>query len=103
MWLTVLNQTCNQVKESLNVRGLSVHYYGQEKWVLSDVDLSYLEGQVCAVIGPSGCGKTTLVRTICGLIPHCLPSEYSGCVELYGTQIADASVEFIARQVAYVG
>lgn len=103
MWLTVLNQTCNQVKESLKVRGLSVHYYGQEKWVLSDVDLSYLEGQVCAVIGPSGCGKTTLIRTICGLIPHCLPSEYSGCVELCGTQIADASVEFIARQVAYVG
>lgn len=90
-------------KLSLEVEGLSVHYLGSEKWVLADVDFEHLCGQVSAVVGPSGCGKTTLVRTICGLIPHCLPSEYRGSVELFGTQIADAGVEFIAQRVAYVG
>lgn len=71
--------------------------------MLADVDFEHLCGQVSAVVGPSGCGKTTLVRTICGLIPHCLPSEYRGSVELFGTQIAYAGVEFIAQRVAYVG
>ncbi|WP_377756022.1 ATP-binding cassette domain-containing protein [Corynebacterium durum] len=54
-------------------------------------------------MGPSGCGKTTLVRALCGLIPHCLPSEYSGSLNLAGTEVADASVQSLAETVAYVG
>lgn len=85
------------------VAGLSVRYLGQDKWVLDEVNLEHLAGQVTAIVGPSGCGKTTLVRTICGLIPHCLPSEYAGSVRVSGQEIADASVQFLAENVAYVG
>ena len=87
----------------MKIEGLSVHYLGRENWVLGSVDLTHLSGQVTAVIGPSGCGKTTLVRALCGLIPHCLPSEYSGSLNLAGTEVADASVQSLAETVAYVG
>ncbi len=87
----------------VEVEGLSVHYLGYEEWVLDSVALTHLRGRVTAVIGPSGCGKTTLVRTMCGLVPHCLPSEYSGSLRLAGTEVADATVSFLATHVAYVG
>ncbi|SES12835.1 ATP-binding cassette domain-containing protein [Corynebacterium cystitidis] len=82
---------------------LKVHYLNNDQWVLGGVDAEALVGQVTAVVGPSGCGKTTLIRTICGLIPHCLPTEYSGEAVLAGCEVADASIEFLAGQVAYVG
>ena len=87
----------------VSIEGLSVHYLGRESWVLDAVDLTHLRAQVTAVIGPSGCGKTTLVRALCGLIPHCLPSEYSGSLRLAGTEVADATVQTLAQTVAYVG
>ena len=88
----------------MRIEGLSVHYLGRESWVLdSAVSLTHLRGRVTAVIGPSGCGKTTLVRALCGLIPHCLPSEYSGSLSLDSTEVADATVQTLAETVAYVG
>jgi len=87
----------------VRIEGLSVHYLGRESWVLDSVSLTHLRGRVTAVIGPSGCGKTTLVRALCGLIPHCLPSEYSGSLSLDGTEVADATVQTLAETVAYVG
>ena len=87
----------------VSIEGLSVHYLGRESWVLDAVDLTHLRAQVTAVIGPSGCGKTTLVRALCGLIPHCLPSEYSGSLRLADTEVADATVQTLAQTVAYVG
>ena len=87
----------------VRIEGLSVHYLGRESWVLDSVSLIHLRGRVTAVIGPSGCGKTTLVRALCGLIPHCLPSEYSGSLSLDGTEVADATVQILAETVAYVG
>ena len=87
----------------MEAKDLSVHYLGCEEWVLDSVALTHLRGRVTAVIGPSGCGKTTLVRTVCGLVPHCLPSEYSGSLRLAGTEVADATVSFLATHVAYVG
>ena len=89
--------------ELVSIEGLSVHYLGRESWVLEAVDLTHLRAQVTAVIGPSGCGKTTLVRALCGLIPHCLPSEYAGSLRLAGTEVADATVQNLAQTVAYVG
>ena len=87
----------------VSIEGLSVHYLGRESWVLDSVSLTHLRAQVTAVIGPSGCGKTTLVRALCGLIPHCLPSEYAGSLKLAGTEVADATVQILAQTVAYVG
>ena len=82
---------------------LSVHYIGGDAWVLDDVSFEQLAGRVTAVIGPSGCGKSTLVRACCGLVPHSIPSEYSGSVTLDGQEVADAPADVLAGTVAYVG
>ena len=82
---------------------LSVHYIGGDAWVLDDVSFEQLAGRVTAVIGPSGCGKSTLVRACCGLVPHSIPSEYSGSVALRGQEVADAPADVLAGTVAYVG
>lgn len=91
------------VGDLVTARGLSVRYLGTRSWVLDGVGLRRRPAGATAVIGPSGCGKTTLIRTLCGLVPHCLPSEYTGTVLLGGEEIADASVAAIATRVAYVG
>ena len=38
-------------------------FFGKEK-VLKDIDISFPEKKVTAIMGPSGCGKTTLIRCI---------------------------------------
>ncbi len=93
----------NSTAPLLTVSQLSVRYLGTDRWLLGDVSFELLDGQVTAIIGPSGCGKSTLIRTVCGLVPHCLPSEYSGSVRLLGQEIADATVEQLAESVGYVG
>ena len=37
-------------------------FYG-EKQALKNVNMSFLENKVTALIGPSGCGKSTLLRS----------------------------------------
>lgn len=102
----------------LEVEDLSVHYLATRRWVLESVSLSHRgaaparpaaragegpRGTVTAVVGPSGCGKSTLVRALCGLVPHCLPSQYSGSLRLAGTEMARAPISFLSEHVAYVG
>jgi len=87
----------------LTIRGLGVRYPGTERWVLDAAALDQYAGRVTAVIGPSGCGKTSLVRTACGLIPHCIPADYRGSVVLDGAEMADAEVVQIATRIGFVG
>ncbi|RLP12634.1 ATP-binding cassette domain-containing protein [Propionibacterium australiense] len=87
----------------LAIRGLGVRYPGTERWVLDAAGLDQYAGRVTAVIGPSGCGKSSLVRTACGLVPHCIPADYRGSVVLDGTEMADAEVVQIATRIGFVG
>lgn len=56
--------------------------YG-EKTVLSKIDLSIAQGELCTLVGPSGCGKSTLLRIIVG---EELPT--SGEILIDGQQIS---------------
>ncbi|WP_223912678.1 ATP-binding cassette domain-containing protein [Actinomyces capricornis] len=87
----------------VQAEALSVHYLGTGRWVLDAVTMEHLSGGVTAVVGPSGCGKTTLVRALCGLIPHSLPSQYAGSLRLAGTEMAQAGIDFLSEHVGYVG
>ncbi|MDO5063515.1 MAG: ATP-binding cassette domain-containing protein [Actinomyces bowdenii] len=87
----------------VQAEALSVHYLGTRRWVLDGVTMEHLNGGVTAVVGPSGCGKTTLVRALCGLIPHSLPSQYAGSLRLAGTEMAQAGIGFLSQHVGYVG
>uniref|UniRef100_UPI00135AAFF3 ATP-binding cassette domain-containing protein n=1 Tax=Scandinavium goeteborgense TaxID=1851514 RepID=UPI00135AAFF3 len=37
------------------------------KIIISDFDLTVMNGEFLTLLGPSGCGKTTLLRLIAGL------------------------------------
>ena len=41
--------------------------YGKGKSVLKDINISFEQGKMYAILGPSGCGKTTLLSLLGGL------------------------------------
>ena len=51
--------------EDVTVRNLGKSFDG--KPVFSNLDMTFVNGEVTAVLGPSGRGKTTLIRVLCGL------------------------------------
>jgi ABC-2 type transport system ATP-binding protein len=55
------------------------------EFALKDFMLSVSDGQIHALLGPNGAGKTTLMRIITGQL-----RGYSGQVEIYGRNEADA-------------
>lgn len=66
----------------------SVHQSFGPKSVLSDVNLSVMEGDFVSIIGYSGTGKSTLMNLIAGLLR---PS--SGTVEMHGNPITGPGPE----------
>ncbi len=57
-------QNKNIVLELKNV----THNFGQ-KYVLWDINLEVIGGEIVGLVGPSGCGKSTLLRAILGTHP----------------------------------
>ncbi|MGQ0457220.1 MAG: sulfate/molybdate ABC transporter ATP-binding protein [Hyphomicrobium sp.] len=78
---------------SIEVRGLN-KTFGQFK-ALDDVNLTFPDGELVALLGPSGCGKTTLLRVIAGL-----EHPDSGQVLLDGEDATDRDVR--QRAVGFV-
>ena len=52
----------------LEVRGLRVSY--GKRPILRNVSFEVGEGDLVGVLGANGCGKTTLLKAICGILPH---------------------------------
>ena len=71
--------------------GLSA-FYGQFRAV-RDVNLSFRDRQITALIGPSGCGKTTLLRTLNRMNDLVPGARAEGEVRFHGQNIFDASVD----------
>ena len=53
-------------------------------------------GRVIGLLGPNGGGKTTLLRAICGELPH------DGHVFLEGAELAGLRSKELARRVSYI-
>lgn len=69
--------------------------YGRRN-VLEDVSLSLEPGCLMGVLGANGCGKTTLLKAICGILPH------GGHCQLEGTVLEDCSPRQLARLCSYI-
>lgn len=72
-------------------------YPGEERYVLSNINLEIGEGEVVAIMGDNGAGKTTLVKHLNGLIK---PTR--GAVYIDGVKTSDVGVSTLARKVALV-
>ena len=52
---------------SIQVKDVS-HYYDPDYWILKDINLEFMPGQITSVFAPSGYGKSTLVHIMGGLM-----------------------------------
>jgi|GEM_PF-3302926 len=69
---------------------------GTEWPILDNIDLDIRAGEVVGIAGPSGGGKTTLLRVILGLLP-----DYTGKVELFGSEVRDLEKGAFADVLSY--
>lgn len=77
-------------KVIIKVEDLSIAY--QDKPVLWDNDIDFIENSITAIIGPNGAGKSTLIKGILGL-----KDRLSGKVMIMGKYINEAK-----KHIAYI-
>ena len=65
----------------LDIHDVTVAYH--RKPVLWDIDLTFMEPKLAAIVGPNGAGKSTLLKAILGLVPLA-----SGSVSILGQPLA---------------
>ena len=78
----------------LEVRGLRVSY--GKRSILQNVSFEIGEGELVGVLGANGCGKTTLLKAICGILPH------AGECRLEGSALEHLSPRRIAALCGYI-
>lgn len=81
--------------EAVRYENVSFAYDGEP--VLKNVTLTIRRGETVAIVGPSGAGKTTLVN----LLPR-LYDPTSGRITLDGTDLRDATLASLRRQISLV-
>ncbi|MFJ3722886.1 ABC transporter ATP-binding protein [Streptomyces sp. NPDC090045] len=82
---------------------VTVQYEDTAEPVLSDVDLTVEEGELCLVVGHTGVGKSTLLGAVNGLVPHFTGGTLSGHVLVDGRDTAAHPPRELADVVGVVG
>ena len=77
-----------------SVNSLSAGY--GKKNIINDISFSLEEGHILGILGANGCGKTTLLKCVCGILPH------SGECMLLGEKIENLSAKKIAQMCSYI-
>jgi energy-coupling factor transport system ATP-binding protein len=84
----------------IRVKDLSVRYGTTS--ILQDINLEVGQGEFVLVTGPSGCGKSTLAHALSGLIPHSIPAQLEGQVDVAGMDTRAHSLREIVQQAGIV-
>lgn len=58
----------SQSSNIVTVKSLGIRR--SERWLFRDLNFELSPGEVIQVVGPNGAGKTSLLRSMCGLLPH---------------------------------
>ena len=58
----------NQDNLIITVESLGIRR--SERWLFRDLNFQLTHGEVIQVVGQNGAGKTSLLRSLCGLLPH---------------------------------
>ena len=83
-------------------RALRFIYGGGAAPALAGIDLDVEAGQVLLLEGPSGEGKSTLLRALCGLVPHFHGGRFAGRVVVDGHDTVHTAPALICRSAAMV-
>jgi len=78
----------------VQVRSLSAGY--GKKSILRNISFELEGGELVGVLGANGCGKTTLLKAVCGILPH------EGECLLSGDPMAKLSPRKIAAVCSYI-
>ena len=82
----------------VRVDDLWFRYPSADLPALKGVSLTVGRGELVGIIGPSGAGKSTLCQAIAGIIPHSVPGEVEGHVEVFGSDVtAEQRMDVTAR------
>lgn len=76
------------------VKGLCAGYGSQR--ILHDLSFCVESGRIMGILGPNGCGKTTLIKSICGILPH------AGECTLDGVKLESLTARRLAQQCSYI-
>ena len=77
-----------------SVHNLSAGYGGAK--VITHLSFTSPSGALVGVLGANGCGKTTLLKAVCGLLPH------SGACTLDSVRLDGLPARKIAQLVSYI-
>jgi energy-coupling factor transport system ATP-binding protein len=84
------------------VDDLRFSYGDSPRPALDGVDLEVSRGEVVLMEGPSGGGKSTLLRALCGLVPHFHGGSFSGRVVVDGLDTMEVPPALICRAAGMV-
>ena len=78
------------VSDSLvRAHGLTYRYPERARPALDDVSMDLPEGSFTVLAGTSGSGKSSLLRAMCGLVPHFHGGRVEGHLEVGGMSVRD--------------
>lgn len=83
--------------EKIELKSLSFNYRNSDKQILDDVSLTIPKGKMIALVGESGGGKSSLIKLV-----QRLYDPTGGSITWDGTELRDASLESLRRQIALV-
>jgi len=86
----------------ISITGLTVAYRGADRPALDGIDLEVAAGEYVGIMGLNGAGKTTLGLCLNGVVPHLLPADMGGRIEVAGIDPGTRAVRENARTVGIV-
>ncbi len=87
----------SDVRGNIDFKGVSFRYNGENKNVITNLDLSVKAGESIALVGPSGGGKTTL----CSLIPR-FYETCGGEITIDGKNIKNVTLASLRESIGVV-
>jgi osmoprotectant transport system ATP-binding protein len=81
---------------TLEFRGATKRYPGQEEAAVHELSLTVPAGEVCVLVGPSGCGKTTAMRMVNRMI-----SITEGDILLNDRSVRERRPAELRREIGY--
>ena len=84
---------------ALELDRVTYRYPGAAVAALRDVSLELEPGELVVLAGASASGKSTLLRVLCGLVPHFHGGRFEGRAEICGMDLRDHGPAALAREV----
>lgn len=86
----------------ITLEHLTYSYPDAERPALEDLSLRFGGGDFVLLAGASGTGKSTLLRSLCGLVPHFHGGRFGGRVEVFGRDTREHPPRALADLVGFV-